>query len=946
MHLSHQHGMGSLPLFVLLAGTLFFASVQAEGAWHENPKGLQKDGCVGRGCATAVAADEAFIYAGAGNVLKILSKEALRNGDDTSRQQVGTEIYFRDTIRDMVVADQTLFVAATGDGLYAFDLRNAPALRDPHENETANVERVFGRISEVPDLLYPDKHSPHTMDAVFLSVDAVKRDPFGSVIKVAATRANAAQKAAPENATPDVVVWDYQQDTGEFKNPVAITTAARGSQKIICPFAVEFTRNQDGTFRGGLYVGYWHLFNGDLIYVSLNPPAYSFAADIRKPILDIAVEGTDVYVCGDLESTENWFLGAKSALMRYSLNEAENGFDMAKRLELLRVKNNVAGQGHLAIYGNHLFFGSAGPGRATFLKHPLLTGGKEGWTGVLGNTNHELSPSVNLWYFDLDDLRHANSSRQRNMPTASTMDWVFNIAAGANGTNPEVYVADEWGGFQLFQTDGPENPLVMLRKDTDPDQPDAKRIPVSRAASGMFCRGQFWLDAHASGDVRATAYSSLEGSGLWAVDLDGSGNVIRDRIALEWINPTDPGCYTDGVFTCPPPDEDDYHGNYRPQNPYPPALFVSATSSVLTKGGERRLVVSGGDRNTGVPRHRYLLLVKETKFIMDSQDHNSQVTYSAFYRDTDTSPLTVTTCIKGLPKAIGEELFCPLWNPESGQLEIEVATVEEREGGRDELIEKTTLIFDPPIKSSRYSMQDVAVYPDPEDENTQYVFVTVGDYFYYPPMSSTDARIHVFKMIRTTEDNAGGDYISESLGFFCNQKVVGGRPAKALGAYRLLIDSVTGKLIATTPTNKWPRVTTSFVTYRLDGFPPVNWENMDVDVSRGGKRKEAVLSRDYRRNGALPRVLGIALDGEKLYVADKNNGLYRYDLERDQFDLETYYPTQEGDASNLVEGWIAPGLPTGQDMPFIPLHHPVGVAAFGGKVLVQEEMWGRISILK
>ena len=40
------------------------------------------------------------------------------------------EIEFRDWVREMAVSDGTLFVAARGDGLHAFDLAADPALGD------------------------------------------------------------------------------------------------------------------------------------------------------------------------------------------------------------------------------------------------------------------------------------------------------------------------------------------------------------------------------------------------------------------------------------------------------------------------------------------------------------------------------------------------------------------------------------------------------------------------------------------------------------------------------------------------------------------------------------------------------------------------------------------------------------------------------------------------
>jgi hypothetical protein len=82
------------------------------------------------------------------------------------------------------------------------------------------------------------------------------------------------------------------------------------------------------------------------------------------------------------------------------------------------------------------------------------------------------------------------------------------------------------------------------------------------------------------------------------------------------------------------------------------------------------------------------------------------------------------------------------------------------------------------------------------------------------------------------------------------------------------------------------------------------------------------------------------LDGDTLYVADFDNGLYHYSLSQEEY--IGFYPAHRGTAAQGFE----PKLVLSPDN-VIPLHHPVAVAISpSGKIMVQEHISGRVAILQ
>jgi hypothetical protein len=171
----------------------------------------------------------------------------------------------------------------------------------------------------------------------------------------------------------------------------------------------------------------------------------------------------------------------------------------------------------------------------------------------------------NLWTFT--DLLADPPTR---LGAAGTLDWIFQLACRHSDTGLDwVYVVDEWGGLEVWQSDGAQLTLDLDRH---------------RVATGMFSKGM-WT----TGD---RVYSAKEGAGLWFFD---EARPQDEHVAVEWIDRSDPGC---SCQDCCPPEEGAW--------PYPPAVFVPAGAS-----NQGRVALIAQDRNTAVPGDAYFMLFGE-----------------------------------------------------------------------------------------------------------------------------------------------------------------------------------------------------------------------------------------------------------------------------------------------------------------------------------------------
>jgi hypothetical protein len=127
-----------------------------------------------------------------------------------------------------------------------------------------------------------------------------------------------------------------------------------------------------------------------------------------------------------------------------------------------------------------------------------------------------------LWAFT--DLLAEQPTR---MGAAGTPDWIFQLACRDSAASSDwIYVADEWGGLELWESDGTQLTLDLDRH---------------CVATGMFSLGM-WIDG-------SKVYSIKEGGGLGVSDVAAPHD---ERVAVEWIDRTDPGCNCAG---CCPPEE-------------------------------------------------------------------------------------------------------------------------------------------------------------------------------------------------------------------------------------------------------------------------------------------------------------------------------------------------------------------------------------------------------
>lgn len=483
-----------------------FIDNNCNGFGDEPPIGFVREDYSMQGAGSAVAWYEEYIYLAAMSVLQIYHAPP---GVDPALKY---EIEFRDWAREIMVDGDTLFVAARGDGLYAFDLAN-----DPAQPELA------GRVSGLMDA-----GGNTNIEAVFNGVYA--RDG-----KVAVARANTVRQ---NQGGVDVIVFDYNAATHTFTPVNVIGTEVRSKSTREIPIAVALTEHA-----GGLYIGYGDgLAAGELVYVPLDTPGGPTLHADFGATLDIAMKGDTAFVAFTNVATDPQV----RMLSRFSIVN-----DTLVEEPIVTNPGSSAGVA-VDVDGDLLCFGTMTPGR--------------------------FEDGYNLWAFN-----NLEGTPTR-IGAAGTPDWIYQLACRDSETGPDwIYVADEWGGLEMWQSNG-----ITLTLDLD-----HHRIPTGALSLAM------WNDG-------SRVYSAKKGAGLWVFDESDPRN---ERVAVEWIDVSDPGCSCPGC--CPP--------EFGPR-PYPPAVFITAG---VSRQGQVALIAR--DRNTAAEGDGY--------FMVFAEDTPSDGEYECIYSD-------------------------------------------------------------------------------------------------------------------------------------------------------------------------------------------------------------------------------------------------------------------------------------------------------------------------
>jgi hypothetical protein len=483
------------------------------GPWGKRAVGFTREGFYMQGLAYAVELyehdDGLYVYLAAGAVLQVYCREG------EAAPVLVAEIEFRDRVKDMIIKENTLFVTAGGDGLHAI------ALDDPSNPKRAGC--LHGTF---------DTPRFSGIDAVFLGVDAFFAEER---YFVAVTRDRFRNKAY---GGADAVVFEYDPETDEFSSLRAFGTeirADRGSgDPIRTPFPVKWS--SDGS---ALWIGY--VFDGEVSYIPLN---YENPEEVlhflkKGSIWDLEVVEEWVFVAAQHSGSRNMLIRLRvegGEIVNEPLMKSQNGLGVA-----------LDSDGDLLCFATcvleRFFYNDA-----MFHKR---------W-------EHAERGGYNLWLFK--DLMEPVPTL---LDTACTMDWVFDIACRNPETGSDrIYVADEWGGLQLWEYDGHD---FTLKRDPETGIPATDvRIPTGAALTGKM-----WSDG-------SRVFALKAGAGVWYLD---DADPAVENVAVEWIYESDPGCQR--CPDCCPPGE--------MKLPYPAAVFGSGGCSSL---GRIALLVH--DRNSGV----------------------------------------------------------------------------------------------------------------------------------------------------------------------------------------------------------------------------------------------------------------------------------------------------------------------------------------------------------
>ena len=224
-----------------------------------------------------------------------------------------------------------------------------------------------------------------------------------------------------------------------------------------------------------------------------------------------------------------------------------------------------------------------------------------------------------------------------------------------------------------------------------------------------------------------------------------------------------------------------------------------------------------------------------------------------------------------------------------------------------------------PSQGDNMEFADVAMYGD-------YLFVAEA---HHAPLAVPDSgQIHVYQWKQ-------GDLNT------CPNQPSLLNPPQYLGAFgadviphTLLMDPPRNRLIVgCTSKVTFPIKEGAVLFYDLTSFSPAH--PADMDQHRASRSPAPSMRVTY------PNVHGLALspNGDSLYVADPDNGLYQYSLSQEAY--IGFYPAQRGATSQAIEPQMVRSPHN-----VVPLHTPITVALSpSGKIMVQEHVTGRVSIL-
>lgn len=550
------------------------------------------------------------------------------------------------------------------------------------------------------------------------------------------------------------------------------------------------------------------------------------------------------------------------------------------------------------------------PGSKALTEAPVLQlpgGGPGGAVDVDGDVVSFSTISVgryqdgnNLWAFtDLANLDAAPPSPPAIAGSAGTLDWVFQLACRDAGTESRIYVADEWGGLETWRI---KNGDLTLDLGTD------------RVATGMFSLGMW--------NVGTKIYSIKEGAGLWVVDAE---QLSHEQAAIEWINTEDPGCSDRCETYCPPP-----HNNEKcccpPKTgswPYPPAVFVSSGAD-----SQGRVAVLAQNRNTAVPGDGYFMVFKE-----DSAAGRFQ--YQCLYSESWPGRAWSGNVIKAHDSFLFVTADVDTPAPPN-ELRLYQHLTDPAASDTVHLLGVIEMPSEPGLKDNLWSIVDIAV-------SGKYLFVAEA---HQPLLAVPDrGRIYAFQWKRD-DDGSGSEPATllpaKYLGSFCVTEHNGFIPN------RLLVDTARDRLIVGCTARYVPPVHQGAVLFYdsisaclenatscFNSASPDSMETRRTDHSPDASR---------RALNTYPNINGIAVENDAMYIADFDNGLYKYALDSPGSpEIIGFYPAHRGSPREPLTPHM---VMSPKDI--IPLFHPisVGVIPSTGSLVVQEFMSGRITLLR
>jgi hypothetical protein len=423
-------------------------------------------------------------------------------------------------------------------------------------------------------------------------------------------------------------------------------------------------------------------------------------------------------------------------------------------------------------------------------------------------------------------------------------------------------------------------------------------------------------------NVGTKIYSIKEGAGLWVVDAE---HLADEQVAVEWINPEDPGCSERCEKYCPPPHENEkcccppLTGTW----PYPPAVFVSSGTD-----SQEKIALLAQDRNTAVPGDGYFMLFKEDSIA-------GRFNYQCIYSESWPGRAWSGNVIKAYDSFLFVSADVAKPSPPN---ELRLYQHRADPSGISDTVDFIGVIempSEPGQKDDLWSIVDVAVYGN-------YLFVAEA---HQQLMSVPDSgRIYVFQW---QQDDGAPDrepvvlLPAKYLGLFCTTPRTGFIPNK------LLVDKSRDRLIVGCTSRYVPPVHQGAVLFYdtisecLENAPgcfnPASPDYMET------RRTDHSPDTSLRALNTYPNIYGIVVDGDAMYIADFDNGLYKYALDSSEpQEIIGFYPAHRGRPSEPVTPHLVMS-PEG----IIPLFHPVsvGVIPSTGDIVVQEFMSGRVTIL-